>query len=469
MSEHLLGLYEKMSPDEQRLVDDAFSGEQLVDYIARVSPHLPPPRHVKLVCDIIERARWQVVHECISMPPRHAKTTTFMHAIPWWLERYPADTSAYFSYNEHQAQSKSRIARAIAKRENVQLKNDTKSVGEWRTEQLGGMLAGGVGGALTGQGVQGLFVVDDPYPNREKADSAVYRETVEEWFREVVITRSEGMSVIVMHTRWHVDDLIGYLTEKHGWSCTNIPALAEANDPLGRQLDEPLWPARFPKAHLDEVRGIIGEWSFAALYQGHPRPKGGEVFAEPGRFDLSKFKIDGHRACLGVDPATTAKTKADHSAIVEMAMKGYGNATEAYITHVRRMQVTTPQLVACLVDMQRRRRLLIVVEAVAGFKAVPQMLRASDPRLRIVEVTPSVDKFVRAQPCASAWNGGRVMVPYEADWDVDAYLQEMRRFTGADDNEDDQVDATAHAFNALYKDRPPQPLASRRGDEIPFA
>jgi hypothetical protein len=37
---------------------------------------------------------------------------------------------------------------------------------------------------------------------------------------------------------------------------------------------------------------------------------------------------------------------------------------------------------------------------------------------------------------------------------VDEHLSEFDAFTGVDDDEDDQVDATAHLFNALYRPAP---------------
>jgi len=55
------------------------------------------------------------------------------------------------------------------------------------------------------------MVVDDPYKNREEADSEIIREKIWETFNEVVFTRLEGGSVIVCHTRWHEDDLIARL------------------------------------------------------------------------------------------------------------------------------------------------------------------------------------------------------------------------------------------------------------------
>src|SRR5690606_33510962 len=99
-------------------------------------------------------------------------------------------------------------ARRIARDAGVQLADDAQTVREWRTTAGGGLLATGVGGPLTGQGITGLGVVDDPVKNRQEAESALIRDRVWEWFTDVFYTRLEpGASAIVVATRWHQDDL----------------------------------------------------------------------------------------------------------------------------------------------------------------------------------------------------------------------------------------------------------------------
>lgn len=77
----------------------------------------------------------------------------------------------------------------------------------------------------------------------------------------------------------------------------------------------------------------------------------------------------------------------------------------------------------------------------------------------------SSDKYTRAQPVASAWNDGRVMVPSDAPW-ANSFVSEVLAFTGLGDPHDDQVDALAHAFNSLYRARPPLVRGER---EVDFA
>src|SRR4051794_24642895 len=74
-------------------------GESLRDFITRMNPAEPPPRHLDPIIEQLELARWLPRKVCISLPPGHAKTTLFQAAFAWWLSRYPADTNGYFSFN----------------------------------------------------------------------------------------------------------------------------------------------------------------------------------------------------------------------------------------------------------------------------------------------------------------------------------------------------------------------------------
>jgi predicted phage terminase large subunit-like protein len=96
-----------------------------------------------------------------------------------------------------------------------------------------------------------------------------------------------GASVIIIMTRWHEDDLVGRLTDPQNihydpeeaatWKKIDLPALAEANDPLGRAEGEALWPERFPRESLLAKKRVMRR-SFSALYQGRPTTADGDYF-----------------------------------------------------------------------------------------------------------------------------------------------------------------------------------------------
>ncbi len=455
--------------------------ESLSDYVGKLSPTYEIPEwSKKAIFPVFQAARSKPQRICISAPPRHGKTYPTLHAVAQWCRDFRCDTSAYATFNSRRGKSKSKLIRQLARRSGVELDPSMQNLDEWRTAQGGGMLAGGLaGGGLTGEGIQGMMVVDDPFPTMKSAESAAYRQEVWDAFNAVVMTRLEGASVVVIQTRWHSDDLIGRLEKVGGWNIINIPAIAEAGDPLGREVGSPLDPklypvnradSRYAREALSDIERQLGPYVWSALYQGQPRSKGMKIFGAPHFYDPTKFDIEGCRIVIGADPAASEKTSADHSAAVVMAVKGREPDATYYVLDVWRGQVQVPDFVAVLHALQNKwHGAPVAVESASGFKGVAQALRRLNRHLSVIEMIPRENKFMRAQPVAAAWNDGRVLVPMQGNapgqivnW-MGEYYSEMDKFTGVADAEDDQVDATAHAFNIfeyapeVYRGSKPSP------------
>ncbi len=455
-----------MTPAERaeylRYATALVGAESLRDFILRLTPHRPAPPHVTPIIRAMERARLQPIKVCISLPPRHVKTETVMNALAWWMKLTPTDTNAYASYNQEQAESKSRIIRERAISAGVRLKGDSANVSEWRTTGGGGLLAGK---GLTGKGVQGLMVIDDLFRDAEDANSRIEREKKWEWFGSVAMTRLEGASVVMVGTRWHQDDVIGRVIAQDEeriadglepeWEVINLAALAEEDDPLGRPFGRELWPgSRYTPDYFTKLRRVIGEYLFAALYQGRPRPRGGAVFGEARYYTPAATSFEGCRTVIVCDPAASEKTSADYSAAIVLAVKGSGADTRANVRYVYRKQTSIPGLVQDLLSLQQRfGNAPVGVEAVGGFKAIPQMLKSLGLK-RVYEITPVGDKFTRAQPAAAAWADGRILVPDDSPPWLAPFLDEIAAFTGVKDAHDDQVDGLSHGWNqAIGKGR----------------
>lgn len=430
----------------------------LLDFIPAITPRFTQPAHLAPLVRLLEQAERGPVRAVVSVPPRHFKTETVLHFIAWALARHPDWPLAYASYAADIAYSKSRQARDYARAAGVRLREDAEAVKEWRTTDGGGLIATGVGGPLTGHGAR-ILIVDDPVKNREEAESAILREKTHQWFTSTATTRVEpDGSIFVVHTRWHPDDLAGRLERdaEVRWTVVNLPAVRMDEDG-----EHALCPTRWPLDALRARRSEVGEYDWHSLYQGQPRPRGGQLFREPARYESPS--LSGARIVIGCDPAASAKTHADYSVAVVLAGTGQGAELRADILEVVRLQVEVPRLVEVLRELQAKWSAPLYVEAVGGFKAVPQMIRALgaakqnghfSPALRVEEIEPRGDKFTRAQPAAAAWNEGRIRVPVSAPW-LPVFLDEVGGFTGVSDVHDDQVDALAHAFTALAASEAP--------------
>ncbi len=499
--------FDLLSEQEQREfeknLETLVGGESLAEFICRIAPHEPPPRHIRPIIDAVELARVRPIRLTIDIGPGHAKTTTLLRALAWWLTKSPGDLCAYVTYSDGQARDKSRIAKEALELSGGRLDPDKSGDGHWLTPGGGGLVAKGAKGGLTGKRVPGLLIYDDPYKDMQEARSAAINAMVIERFKAVSFTRLQGGSIIVLHTRWSMNDLIGYIRKNLKWDHISVPTLADevgkltpggsgdsitGTDSLGRHLGEPAWPEKYPyelclekdgrtpkicghDGHLIEIRKTIGEHLWAAMYQGKPRPQGMSIFhSEPARYRLfagpagepSEFSWSGKRGVISIDPAATASTSADYSAIAVLATEGYGLDARMWIVDMIRIQVEIPELVSRARRVQLRTRLLVACEAVSGFKGVGQMLRSISARdehgrqigtLRVIDVNPgSRDKFTRAQSVAAAWNDGRVLIPMDAPW-ADGLVERFQRFTGINDSEDDEIDALSQGWNLLYRER----------------
>lgn len=227
------------------------------------------------------------VRYLITMPPRNGKSDlTTQKFTSWLLGKRPDWPVMVSSYSSELATDFGMLTRNIMQSPNYQamfdtrLRSDAKAKGRWITEQGGSYTAVGVGGALTGRGFK-IGIVDDPFKNREEADSPIIRESRYNWYRSTFYTRAEGATMIcLILTRWHDDDLAGRLLrdakeakiagEAHDdWEVIEFKAIATEDD-TNRKEGEALWPAKFPIETLKRIRTTIGGYEFSALYQQTP-------------------------------------------------------------------------------------------------------------------------------------------------------------------------------------------------------
>jgi predicted phage terminase large subunit-like protein len=410
--------------------------ESLLDFIPRITPRYQAPAHLRALTELFERAERERVLAVVSMPPRHGKTETELHGIAWTLKRTPQKQVAFVGYAARFAEKKSRKARELAIKAGVPIAADAASRQDWRTGvEDGGLWATSIGGQMTGEGFH-LMLVDDPVKDRATAESSVYRDHHYDWFNDTAFTRLEpNGSCIVTQTRWHPDDLAGRLITD-GWELVNLPAV--------RADDTALWPERWPLEKLRVIEEQLGVYGWESLYQGNPRTRGGALFHDAVYHADNELPKTGLRIALGFDLAYTAKTHADYSVVVALAMDKDG---VAYVLDVKRMQAEATVFGDTMRKMQTEHGGAVLTGFVGGTEqGVVQFLTLSGIRMHAIPARE--DKFVRAQPVAAAWNAGRVRLPHDKPW-LSAFVGELADFTGVGDRHDDQVDALAGAYHAL--------------------
>jgi len=391
----------------------------------------------------------------IFVPPRHGKSEMVTVRYPIFrLERDPTLRVIITAYNQTLSDKFSRKARKIAQtRGRIMISQERKAVNDWETVQGGGLRSAGVGGGITGLGAN-LIIIDDPVKSREEASSLTIRDRVYDWFTTDVYSRLEpDGAVILIMTRWHEDDLAGRLLSRHPseWTVVRLPALAEADDPLGRSPGEALCPARYPVDELLRIKSVLGSWAFEALYQQHPMPLEGGLFK---REWFSKFvdavPVQVEARVRYWDKAATSGG-GDYTVGVRMSRTADGLF---YVEDVVRGQWSPGErdrvIAQCAALDGAETQIWFEQEpGSSGVDSVQALIRMlAGYSVHANRATGS--KEVRAEPFAAQCEVGNVVL-VKGEWNS-AWLDEVLTFPSG--QHDDQVDATSGAFTALGQARP---------------
>ena len=314
----------------------------------------------------------------------------------------------------------------------------------------GRMFSSGVGGGITGRGAD-IFIIDDPFKNREEADSETQRQKVWEWYTSTALTRlSDCGGMIIMNTRWHIDDLTGRLLQKMAegsgqyFKRYRFPAIAEEDEPY-RKAGEALQPERYSLETLQGIQKAIGSKDWAALYQQNPIPDGGGMFKENWIQYYSVLPTGYTKAVMSWD--MTFKDSKTSDFVCGQVWIQY--QADFYLVDQIRGRfdfVTTVEKFVMFAQKHSycHRKL---IEDKANGTAIINMLKKRISG--IVPVIPHESKEARANAVTTYWEAHNVYIPDPKThkWVELEFTPELLSFPGG--KHDDQVDCMSQALNDL--------------------
>lgn len=386
----------------------------------------------------------------VAMPPQEGKSTAVSINLPILaLMRDPELRIVTGSYAQSLANRNGRAVRNHIKAHpelGLRIAADNGAASEWTLDgHRGGLLAVGRGAGVTGRPAD-LLIVDDPIKDRQEADSKTIRETCKDWWTDALAARlAPGASAIVVATRWHQDDLSGWLAEQGGWTVLNIPAQCEdaTSDPLGRRVGEFMQSARGrTTAQWERRKTEAGPRTWASLYQGHPSPAEGDIFKrEWWHYWTDTPSLDG-RVIQSWDLTFKDASASDYVVGQVWLQRG----ADCYLLDQARGRWGFTETVAQIRAMRARWPMTTatLIEDKANGPAVIDSLRHQVPG--IVPVTPQGGKESRAAAVEPYVAAGNVHLPAQAAW-VRDLTEEAAAFPNG--THDDQVDALTQAVNYL--------------------
>lgn len=316
------------------------------------------PFHFEIIKALEDVARFKTPRLILVAPPRHGKSLWVSKYFPAWLIGKNPDKKiiSVTNTNNLAEENATAVRRIIGEPRYQDIfgnplatfegSRDTKSIMDLRD---GGTYKGdGINASWAGFGAN-WCIIDDPIPKREFAESVTNRDKIWDNWNSDIKTRLEfPRAVVVMHTRWHDDDLVGRLlraSDGDSWKVLHFPMVQDDEDCEDRPYDErqpgePLWPKMFwePGSDISEQEAVElylaqveafkqdAPYDFMSLYQGRPYTKSGNMFEDSwfNRYTSEPAGVAARadRLFIAVDATYTDQKKSDRVGIAVVARLG---------------------------------------------------------------------------------------------------------------------------------------------------
>ena len=412
----------------------------------RFCGYKPADHHRLLIKELEKVAYGDTPRLAIFMPPGSAKSTYASILFPPWLLAGASWNILAASHTNELAEKWGRRVRNLIAEHSdilrIRMAGDSHAAGRWSLEDGVEYYAAGVGTGIAGFRAR-LGLIDDPIRSRQDADSELIRDRIWDWYINDFKTRLVPHAAeILIQTRWHEDDLAGRALNHEDWKVVCLPAIAEANDPLGRKVGAPLWSDDdygYGKQLLDlATKTPARTWS--ALYQQRPAPEEGDY-----------FKSEWLRAYETLPPLTTLKVygasdyavTADGGDYTVHVVVGIDPSWRIYLLDLWRGQTASDEWIESFCDLIKQWKPIGWAEEQGQIRAgvgpfLERRMRERQTFVARAQFPTRGDKAVRAQSIRGRMALDGLYVPIKAPWFAD-FRSELLSFPAG--KHDDQVDA----------------------------
>jgi len=416
--------------------------------------------HHRWVCESLERAYLERKNLILELPPRHGKSEIAnVYAPSWRLDsRYDA-TFGLITNSDALAKKFSTAARNLCA---LPLGIDRDA--QWKIKGLESLnftyMAAGIRGNITGHGFD-TVIFDDLLKSGAEAKSDLVREGTWDNVCSAAINRLTPDGIIIgLQARLHQQDVIGKLLslDHLNFLHLHLPATNDSGQGAwfsdgygGEKIVFPayaaLWPTRYSRAKLDEIRSTVSSYYWSAQYQAEPS------LGDLTYFDVSRFPRYDHYGAIehlwiAVDAANTETRAGSYTAFVCLGICGDHLKVLGVQRGRWRQDVMAQELKSFYHAMYRLSGRwpdkVLIERAAAGYGLIDHL----SGQLPIEPVYPLGSKEERAAAVCYLPNRGAVQLPAQAPW-LKAFVDELAGFPLS--STQDQVDAFVHALAYVAK------------------
>ena len=234
---------------------------------------------------------------------------------------------------------------------------------KWAGRREGNIQVMGIESSMVSQHFD-VFTYDDPV-NDLNSTTKQYRDKVHRWYRDSLQLRhSPGSSRIrIIGTRWHHDDLyarlvkqeykrrdrhkiLGKKVKPHLWiyirRVVERVAGIPGEDIVGISGVTPIWPQRFTKEVIEDIREDNGSYIFNCQYMNNPVSEEDALFKREDIIECDFFDIpDNVKNYIAVDMAVGDTDDSDYSVV---SVASFDSEAKMYVREIVRGKFTSNKL-----------------------------------------------------------------------------------------------------------------------------
>jgi len=279
-------------------------------------------------------------------------------------------------------------------------------------------------------------IVADDIVNTETVNTPEQIEKTKVWFKLCLSLLDPSGDVVVIGTRYHFNDLYAWLIKEH--SQEYVPQVHSCYNESG----EPIFPSRFSKEVLEEIKKAQGSYLFSTQYLNNPVDDESAKFKKSWIKYLDKLPDKQFYTTMTVDRAYSLVKTADYTGI---SVRKKDQENFRYFPYARRARYSESELINKIFDLRKHYSVDKVGIEQSAFEftlrpILEEEMRRRDEFFEVVEIKTKTSKIQRIESQTSYFESGSVYFVGEPIDFVDLE-DEMLRFPVAE--HDDILDALA--------------------------
>lgn len=451
----------------------------LIAYACAIKETYDPGRHHQIIArELTKVMTGETKRLMIFAPPQNGKSELATQIFPsFYFGHFPEQSIIVGAYAQDKADDFGRATKGYMGQEiyrhifpATQISPTSDSIRRFQTTKGGHYYAVGIGAGVTGRGANGLLL-DDPYKNREEADSETRTQVIIDWWKSTFRTRLRGDGwIVIIQTRWTKRDLVQFLLDnedssnvKYKWKIVNLKAVIEdeedaKKDPLKRKVGEVLWPEAFSSEVMEQIKRDVGARDWNALYQQQPSDAQGEIFLRKNwNYWCRKACVADHEHHYIPLDKIDAKMQMWDCSFKDLKTSdyvvggiGFKSGPNIYLMDRVRKQATakgTCDLIRQWLVKWPDVHKIGVEDKANGPEVISTMKQEVSG---VVEIPANGSKDSRASAASVHQESGNIYLPYDAIW-KEEFIEECAAYPYG--KYDDQVDMISHMILQMLGNR----------------